>query len=57
MRYRKELLPNGLLSVYDVCCQWWLVFEKDKRGKWKPYNGHAHAIGYKSLLAELNAES
>ena len=57
MRYRKELLPNGLLSIYDTYCQWYLVFEKNKRGKWKPYNGHANALGYKSLLAELSAES
>jgi hypothetical protein len=27
---------------------------KNKKGKWKPYNGHANAIGYKELLKELN---
>ena len=54
MRYQKELLPNGLLSIYDSYCQWYIVFEKDKHGKWKPYNGHANAIGYKEFLKELN---
>jgi hypothetical protein len=49
---RKELLPNGLLSVYDYGCQWQLLFKKDGDGKWQPHN--CQAVGYKTLLKELN---
>jgi len=51
---RKELLPNGLLSVYDYGAQWQLLFRKDRNGKWKPHNLMAMAVGYKKLIKELN---
>ena len=51
---RKELLPNGLLEVYDYGCQWSLLFKKDKKGKWQPHNLYAAAIGYKKLREEIN---
>ena len=52
---RKELLPNGLLSVYDYGAQWQLLFRKDRNGKWEPHNLMAMAVGYKKLIKELNS--
>tara|TARA_Y100000310_G_scaffold101757_1_gene99864 strand:+ start:446 stop:610 length:165 start_codon:yes stop_codon:yes gene_type:complete len=53
---RKELLPNGLLSVYDYGCQWQLLFKKGKDKKWKPYNMQAHGVGYRKLLQKINED-
>ena len=53
-RYRTELLPNGLLYVYDYMCQWALLFHKDEKGKWEAHGGNAGLPVYKHLIKKIN---
>lgn len=41
-RYRAELLPNGLVSVYDYQCQWSCLYGWDEsRAAWRYRGGCA----------------
>ena len=53
-RYKKELLPNGLLRIYDYKCQWELTYKKGKNGKWQPHNLNAQNDSYRHLLTFIN---
>jgi hypothetical protein len=52
---RIEILPNGLLSVYDYGPQWQLLFKRDQHGQWQPHNANAQGSAYKKLLKDLNS--
>jgi len=56
MRYRAEILQNGLLSVYDYVCQWYLTYHKNAKGKWEAHNTNAQIHAYTELLDKLNRE-
>ena len=53
-RYRAELLPNGLLRVWDYVCQWGMTYEKGENGKWKPHNFNAEIPANRRILELLN---
>jgi len=50
-----ELLPNGLLKMYDYSCAWTHLFKKDSSGKWKHYSGCASNETKKLLETYVNA--
>jgi len=56
MRYKAEILQNGLLSVYDYVCQWYLTYRKNAKGKWEAHNTNAQIPTNKGLLDKLNRE-
>jgi len=49
-----ELLPNGLLRIYDYGCAWAHLFKK-VNGKWKHYSGTASTETKKLLERYVNA--
>ena len=49
-----ELLPNGLLTMYDYSCAWTHLFKKVD-GKWKHYSGCASNETKKLLETYVNA--
>lgn len=49
-----ELLPNGLLRVFDYGAQWTHLFKKVD-GKWKHYSGCASNETKKLLENYINA--
>ena len=53
-RYRAELLPNGLLAIWDYLCKWQLTYCKDESGKWQPHNGNATIPANRRILELLN---
>jgi len=53
MRYRTELLHNGLMRVHDYECKWDLLYRKEK-GKWVAHGGYAGLPAYQHLLKILN---
>jgi hypothetical protein len=54
MRYRAELLPNGLLRVWDYSCKWGLLYHKDENGKWASHCGLSSLPANKHLLEKIN---
>jgi len=55
MRYKTELLQNGLMRVHDYMCKWDLLYRKEK-GKWFAHNGNASLPAYEHLLRIINGE-
>jgi len=55
MKYRTELLQNGLMRVHDYMCKWDLLYRKEK-GKWVAHNGNAGLPVYSHLLRILNGK-
>ena len=53
-RYKAELLPNGLLSIWDCYCKWQLTYYKDQRGKWQAHNANAEILANRRVLELLN---
>ena len=53
-RYTAELLPNGLLAIWDYLCKWQLIYRKDENGKWQPHNGNATIPANRRVLDMLN---
>jgi len=49
-----ELLPNGLLRIFDYGCAWTHLFKKVD-GKWKHYSGCASNETKKLLETYVNA--
>jgi len=50
-----ELLPNGLLRIFDYGASWAHLFKKDSSGKWKHYAGEASNETKKLLETYVNA--
>ena len=53
-RYKAELLPNGLLQVWDYACQWGMTYHKGENGKWQPHNFNAEIPANRRILGLLN---
>jgi len=53
MRYRTEILPNGIMRVHDHECKWDLLYRKEK-GKWVAHGLNSGLPGYRHLLRILN---